>query len=380
MIGRQGLNRVAATAVATMMVVGAIATASLAATVLKEGENASGHIRNSSPSYQFRNQSKPGAPTQSAHGEEYSFTAQRGDRIEISLEPENGSSLKPVLVLISPNGKQVAYDDSLNLLKYQVRIAGTYRLLVLGTDNTRGRYTLAIAGLTTPAASLPEADQVMQNELRLRVIGCGVPNVARIKIGSDERCTRDIEAGQYIYDPTNKRISLVDTRRDLLTQRLQVTVLDRCPTPTTTVAQITLTDPQDSKDYTYCAMPTRFVKAGTYRYNVATDELQPTTIAQPVPAQPVPAQPALPQTPDSRRQILQSDYGLTVLDTCPPARTSLVVVSFPESNQSYVYCAQPNRLLTAGEYTYNATTGNLDPAQKPAPACTVSVGGICLVK
>jgi hypothetical protein len=379
MMTRKGFSRVAAAVAATVMVLGAIADFSNAQTALKDGDNVSGYVQNASPNYSFKNQSATGAPSQTARGVQYTFAAKRGDSIEISVDPEDGSALKPILVLLSPAGKQVAYDVNLNLLRYQVPTTGTYRLLVLGRNNTRGRYTLSIEGLSsaTPTAQAPQADQIMTDVLRLRTIGCGVPNVARIKIGADERCTRDIEPGQYTYDETNRRITLVDTRRDLLAQRLQVNVLERCPSPATSVAQITLTDPQDGRDYTYCATPTRFVRAGAYRYNVNTDDLVPTNAAQ-TPTQPT--TPTTPQQPDSRRQLLQDDYGLRVLDNCPAARTSLVVVSFAEGNQNYVYCANPNRVVTAGEYTYNTTTGALDPAKKPAPACTVSIGGVCLVK
>jgi len=377
MITKKSFSKVAAIAAAAVMVLGTIGHVSIAQTALRDGENVNGYVQNTSPSYSFRNQSIKGAPTQTARGVQYIFSAKRGDSIEISVDAEDGSTLKPILVLLSPNGRQVAYDASLNLLKYQVSTTGNYRLLVLGQNNTRGRFTVSINGLssTAPSNQVSQADQVMTDVLRLRIIGCGVPNVARIRIGSDERCTRDIEPGQYTYDANTRRITLADSRRDLLAQRLQINVLERCPSPATSVAQITLTDPQDGRDYTYCATPTRFVRAGAYRYNVNTDELTPTNAAQ------NPTQPTTPpQTSDSRRQLLQNDYGLTVLDNCPPARTSLVVVSFPEGNQSYVYCANPNRLVKAGEYTYNSSTGNLDAARKPASDCTVSVGGVCLVK
>ncbi|MCL6433492.1 MAG: hypothetical protein K6T90_04620 [Leptolyngbyaceae cyanobacterium HOT.MB2.61] len=382
MVPRQRFSQVAGALAATVMVLGAIASFSTAQTALKDGDNISGYVQNTSPTFTFRNPTVKGNPAQNARGIQYIFAAQRGDYIEIAVDPEDGSTLRPILVLFHPNGRQVGFSNTSNILRYTAPTTGTYRLLVLGGSNTRGRYTLAINGLSTPktATQTSQADQVMTDILRLRIIGCGVPNVARIRIGNEERCTRDIEAGVYTYDDTTKRIILVDSRRELLAQRLQVNVLERCPSPATSVAQITMTDPQDGKDYTYCATPTRFIKAGTYRYNVTTDDLSPTTgtlvTTQPTP-QPSPSPIA---ANDSRRQLLQTDYGLTVLDGCPAARTNLVVVAFPENNQNYIYCANPNRLVRAGEYTYNATTGNLDPAQKPAPACTVSIGGVCLVK
>lgn len=348
---------------------------------LKDGDRVNGLVRSNSSAYQFRNPARPTAPVQRARGEEHTFTAQRGDSIEISLEPEDGSSLRPILVLLDAAGRQVAYSENPGVFRYQVVRPGTYRLLVLGRNNSLGRYTLAIDGLSSAAAPLAQADQVMQDVLKLRVVGCGVPNVARVKIGTEERCTRDIEAGTYTYNEASRSIALVDARRDLLASRLQLNVLDRCPNPATNVAQITLTDAQDGRDYIYCATPTRFLQAGAYRYNPTTDALTPATqVATPIPTTPATPTPTTPPAAiDARRQLLQTDYGLTVLDACPSARNSIVVVNFPEGTQIYQYCANPNRLVRAGEYTYNGKTGALDVATKPVN-CTVTVGGICLVK
>jgi hypothetical protein len=365
---------VAAVAIATLSI-GSFANIALSV-VLKDGDKISGFVRGNSPSYQFRNPARPRV-LQTGRGDQHTFTAQRGDSIEIELDPEDGSTLKPTLVLFDPTGRQVAYSENPSFFKYQVVRPGTYRLLVVGRAASLGRYSLAIDGLSQPAAALPQADQVMQNVLKLRAIGCGIPNVAKIKIGTEERCTRDIEPGSYTYDETARSIKLVDTRRDTLAQRLQLNLLDRCPTPPTSVAQITLTDPQDGRDYTYCATPNRYVTAGSYRYNPTTDTLTAGT-STPTPT-PTPTAPPPTQAADARRQRLQNDYGLNVLDSCPAARASFVVVNVPEGNQVYQYCATPNRLVAAGEYTYNPTTGNLDVASKPQN-CTVTIGGICIIK
>jgi hypothetical protein len=372
-------RKLAAAVAIALFTVGAIGD--LAASVaLKDGDKINGLVRTSSPGFQFRNTTRPGAPVQRARGEEHTFTAQRGDSIEISIDPEDGSALRPAIVLLDPSGRQVAYSENPAVFRYQVVRPGTYRLIVMGRNNSAGRYTLEIDGLSGATAAVSPADQVMQNVLKLRVIGCGVPNVARVRIGTEERCTRDIEAGIYTYEEASRSIKLVDTRRDLLASRLQLNVLDRCPSPATGVAQITLTDPQDGRDYTYCATPTRFVQSGTYRYNPTTDVLTAAAPGTPTPTTPTaPTTPTTPVTPDARRQLLQTEYGLAVLDACPAARTSLVIVNFPEGNQIYQYCANPNRLVRAGEYTYNSKTGNLDVAAKPVD-CTVSVGGICIVK
>ena len=334
------LNRVVTIAAIAGMVASAVVPSVLAATLLQEGDNLSGFIRNTSPNLKYRNQSKRGAPTQTARGEDYTFAAQRGDAIEISVDAEDGSSLRPVLVLLAPGtGKQVAYDATLGLLKYRVPTAGIYRLLVIGQNNTRGRYTLSIAGLSAPATGqpvgqVPQADQVMRDVLRLNIIGCGVPNVSRIKIGAEERCTRDVDPGQYVYNETSRSISLIDPRRDLIAQRLQLTVLDRCPASTTSIARIATLDPQDGREYVYCATPNRFVSAGNYRYDIGRDELKPADATAQTPPL---AQPTSTPINDPRRTLLQDAYGLRVLDNCPPDRTNLVVASFPESSHCLLY-------------------------------------------
>lgn len=371
----------------TVLLLGAIAPLTAAPIVLKEGETTSGFIRNTSPVLRFRNQAKTGAPLESAVGQDYTFNAQRGDSLEISVDVEDGSTLKPILVLINPQGRQVSFDSTLGLLKYRVPTAGKYTLMVLAQGKTRGRYTVNLVGLTAPT-QVAEADQVMTNVLKLRIIGCGVPNVAVIKIGDAERCTRDIEPGQYLYNATTKRITLVDTRRELLAQRLQLTLLDQCPTPATSVVQILVQDPNDKKDYTYCATPNRYVSSGLYRYDIATDKLSPATVATtpatptpatPTPATPTPATPPVTKEADPRRELLQKEYGLSVMESCPAARTRLVVVNFLEEGQVYTYCAQPNRLVTAGEYVYNRQSDRLEVARK-TPDCTISIGGICVLK
>jgi hypothetical protein len=389
---RPVFGKLAVTAAMTVMMVAAIAN--LAESIpIQDGQTVNGFIRPASRAYPFQNSARPGMATQTARGDEYTFTAQRGDSLEVAVTAGNGSALRPAIVLIDPMGRQVRYSENPNFLKYQIVRAGTYKLLVLARNNSLGRYTVAIDGLSGASASssavLP-ADQIMRNTLRLRLIGCGIPNVAKIKIGTEERCTRDVEPGVYVYENATQSIKIVDARRDLIAKQLQVAMLDRCPSAGTPVVQITMTEPQDGRDYTYCATPSRYVQAGNYRYNSTTDTLTALSTASTgtiVPSTTPPSTTQLPTTQlpttplptDSRRQQLQRDYGLTVLDNCPAARTAYVVVNFPEANQIYQYCATPTRFLTAGEYTYNSTTGNLDAATKPAN-CTVTIGGICIVK
>jgi len=379
MLIHQMLGKLATNTAVAVVMVGAIANFAQSVPIT-DGQTINGFIRAASRAYPFKNFARPGTATQTARGDEYTFTARRGDSLEVAVTAEDGSALRPAIALIDPLGRQVSYSESPNFFKYQIVRSGTYKLLVLARNNSLGRYSVAIDGLSTAAAAVPPADQIMQNTLRLRPIGCGIPNVAKIKIGAEERCTRDIEPGVYVYEDATKSIKIVDARRDLIAKQLQVTVLDRCPTAGIPVAQITIAEPQDGRDYTYCATPSRFVQAGSYRYNSITDTLTPlSTASTGTTPPPTTLPPTTPLPTDSRRQQLQRDYGLAVLDNCPAARSAYVVVNFPEANQIYQYCAPPTRFLTAGEYTYNSTTGNLDAATKPAN-CTVTIGGICIVK
>ena len=133
--------------------------------------------------------------------------------------------------------------------------------------------------------------------------------------------------------------------------------------------------PEYGQTYTYCANPTRFVRAGEYTYDLRIGELKPGA-----PADQTPSSPTTPSsTTDSRKQTLQRDFGLTVLDNCPASTSSLVVVSYPEGGQTYRYCANPNRVFPAVQYTYNASNRRLEQAKKPQ-SCTIELGGICIIR
>ncbi len=379
MITRQVYHRLAMAVVVAGTIV-LHAAAGVFAAALQNGE-ASGFINNSSQRFRFRNQSIRNAPVQQAVGQEFTFNATKGDQVEVAIEVEDGSTLKPILVLIEvQSGRQIAFDARVGSVKAQIPTTGAYRLLVLAQGNTRGRYTLVTSGIggasSTPTA---QADQVMTDVLKLRVIGCGVPDVARVRIGNEERCTRDITPGLYVYNATTRSIALVDQRRDIIAQRLQLTMLDACPPIGTATVRISVLASAQAQQATYCANPTRFVAAGDYTYNFDTDKLSPVTTASNPPSVP---QTTPPTANDPRRQLLQTDYGLTVLESCPPARSSLVVVAFPDQanpTQGYVYCANANRLVPAGDYVYNQASNQLERATR-AEQCAVSLAGVCLVK
>lgn len=331
MISRKFFKKVATTVAVTGMILSIVTDIAGAATRLKNGDTVNGFIQTNSSSFRYRNQSLRNSPFQTAAGEDYIFNSKRGDTIQVSVEVEDGSTLLPILVLTSSQtGNQVAYNDKTRSLSYKVTADGEYRLLILGQNNTRGRYTLAISGIT--------GDTTAQT-------------------------------------PTNQPTPSNDPRRQILQNDYGLTLLDKCPA--TTDKLVVANFPEYGQTYTYCGNPNRFLRAGQYTYDLASGDLKPG--APPATGGNSSSPTAVNPNNDPRRQLLQNDYGLTVLDNCPSSTTSLVVVSYPEGTQTYRYCATPNRVFTAGEYKYNLTTRKLDPVTKPQQ-CTVQIGGICIVR
>jgi len=321
MVIRTVMRRIATPVAISGFILSILSHTATAATKLDNNDSVSGFIQTNSPSFRYRNDLVPNAPLETAAGEEYRFNAQQGDTVRINVKPEDGSSLSPILVLSSSQtGNQVLYNDKTNLLVYQVPISGEYKLLVLGRNNSRGRYTVSISGITpgliadTPSTQTP------------------------------------------------------DKRKQLLRDDFGLRVLENCPAATGSLVVVSF--PESDQTYTYCANPNRFLEAGQYTYDASTQTLKP---GRPE------TQTAANQTPDPRQEKLAEDYGLNVLDTCPPATSSLVVISYPDGGQTYRYCADPNRVFPAGNYTYNARTQSLEPVKQPE-ACTVQVGGVCIVR
>lgn len=321
MFTRTTINRIATSYAISGVILSILTNTAIAATKLNNNDSVSGFIQTNAPSFRYRNDLLPNAPLETAAGEEYLFNAQQGDTVRITVKPEEGSTLSPILVLSSSQtGNQVAYNDKTNLLVYQVPISGEYKLLVLGRNNTRGRYTVSLSGITP---------------------------------------------GIIVNNSSNQT---TDKRKQLLQNDYGLRVLDNCPAATGSLVVVSF--PESDQTYTYCANPNRFLEAGQYTYDMSTETLKPGRPG---------TQTAANQTTDPRQEKLEDEYGLNVLDTCPPATSSLVVISYPEGGQTYRYCADPNRVFPAGNYTYNASTQSLEPVKKPE-ACTVQVGGICIVR
>ncbi len=414
MISRKFFHKVAATVAVTGMILSIVTDIAGAATRLKNGDTVNGFIQTNSPSFRYRNQSLRNSPFQTAAGEEYIFNSKRGDTIQVTVEVEDGSTLLPILVLTSSQtGNQVAYNDKTRSLSYKVTADGEYRLLILGQNNTRGRYTLAISGIApdttaqnpqpTSAPSNDPRRLLLQNEYGLTLLDKCPTTTDKLVVANFPEygqtytyCgnpNRFLRAGQYTYDLASGELkpgapatigsnpstppvtSTTDPRRQLLQNEYGLTLLDKCPTITDKL--VVANFPEYGQTYTYCGNPNRFLRAGQYTYDLASGDLKPGAPSATGTNSPSPT--AVNPDPDPRRQLLQKDYGLTVLDTCPPSTNSLVVISYPEGTQNYRYCANPNRIFPAGEYKYNLTTRKLDPVAKPQQ-CTLQIGGICIVR
>lgn len=366
--------------------------------MLKNG-NINGLIRNNSPTFRFRNQSRMGSPLQTAAGEEYIFQAKQGDTLNITVDVQGGN-LTPVLVLISSEtGRQVAYNDIDNALNYQVTDAGEYRLLVLGQNSSRGRYTLTVSGLSeeniaqnnnsTPSTNTTDAKrQLLQNDYGLTVLDSCPPNTNSLAVinfveyGQNYRyCARPnrvYPAGEYTFDVSSNQLKPgapvaagmsntagnTDPRKQILQNDFGLRVLNSCPPSVSSLTVVNF--PETGQNYRYCANANRVYPAGEYTYDAATQQLKPGGNF------------AGNSASDPRRVMLENEYGLKVLDSCPAVKSGVVSVLFPEVGQTF--CANPNRVYPAGEYTYNANTRNLDSGSKKQERCTVSVGGVCVVR
>ena len=72
-------------------------------------------------------------------------------------------------------------------------------------------FSLNLLGVSKTLAFTPEeAEAIMTDELRLKIVGCAVPGVTRIQIGAEEFCTLELPGEKrFLYDPgTNKLIDV----------------------------------------------------------------------------------------------------------------------------------------------------------------------------
>ena len=394
------IKKIAATVAIAGIMLLTTGLGAIAQTALRDGDSINGVIRANSPAFRFRNESRTGSPVQSAPGDEYTFNARQGDTINISVEDDG--NLSPVLVLLSSDtGRQVAYDDINGTLRFRVPAAGQYRLLVLGQNSSRGRYTLSVSGITGTSVAGGSSStndsrrQILENEYGLRVLDSCPPSTSSLVVVSFAEAgqtyrycanpNRLFRAGEYTYDAASGDLKpgapvasggtsvSGDRRRQLLENDYGLRVLDSCPPATGSLVVVSFEE--SNQIYRYCANPTRLVRAGEYTYDPTNNELRPGALAGGSGT----------TTSDRRQQLLQNEFGLRVLNNCPASTDSLVVVSYPDGGRTYRYCANPTRDYPAGEYVYNARINDLEDVGSAVTGnteqrCRIEVGGICIVR
>ncbi|MGE5660519.1 MAG: hypothetical protein ACM37W_28355, partial [Actinomycetota bacterium] len=155
MKGRKWFSGIAATVLATGVAVAGLSLSSWAQQ-LRNNQVLQGVIDNGSPIYRFRDMWTPGTPTRELRGQEYNFTAQEGDQLQVNVDVNRSYGFSPVLVLFySDNNKQVAFSQN-SVFSYQIPRSGNYRLLVLAKDaSTPKGYGLAIYGISEEGARRP---------------------------------------------------------------------------------------------------------------------------------------------------------------------------------------------------------------------------------
>ncbi|MGB8691198.1 MAG: hypothetical protein WCD53_28280 [Microcoleus sp.] len=214
------------------------------------GDRIDGVIRRTSTIYRFRNMWVPGSPTEELRGQEYTFNANEGDRIQVYLDTNRSGGFTPVMVLFYGNNKQVAFTQETSF-NYQIPRAGDYRLLVLAKDAARGgNYTLEVSGIAGDRRvrnsrdnrgnnNQLDGERILRNDFGLRPVDCSQRrSMVRVRFddGDTTYCaipTRDYPQGDYYYNPRTRDLDsarLDDSRYDAGRDQCRVMVGGKCVT------------------------------------------------------------------------------------------------------------------------------------------------------
>lgn len=228
MKGRKFFSSIAASVLIAGMALTGISS-SAGAEEVRNNDPVEGVIRSNSPTYRFRNMWSPGTPVEQLRGQEYTFSAEAGEEIEVNLDMDRGG-FSPVLVLFhADSNKQLAYSQE-NSFTYRIPRSGEYKLLVLAKDASRNsRYTLEVSGI--------DGDRDTRNSRNNR--------------GDDSSDDRE----QFLEDEFGLRPLDCRLRR--------------------TMVRVTFSE--DGDESTHCAQPTRAIPAGDYNYNARTKDLDSVT-------------------------------------------------------------------------------------------------------
>ncbi len=233
MKARNVLNSITAAVLVAGLALTGISSGAVAEQI-GNGDRIDGVIRRTSPIYRFRNMWTPGAPVEELRGQEYTFSANEGDDIQVYLDT-NRRGFTPVMVLFYGDNKQVAFtqDSSFN---YRIPRSGDYKLLVLAKDAARGGdYTLEVAGIQggdrrardlrddrgnngrNSRGDNRDGERILRDDLGLRAIDCNQRrSMVRVRFddGNSTYCaipTRDYPQGDYYY---NSRTRDLDSARN----------------------------------------------------------------------------------------------------------------------------------------------------------------------
>ncbi len=221
---------------------------------ITNGDRLDGVIRRTSTIYRFRNMWVPGSPTEELRGQEYTFTANEGDDIQVYLNTNRSGGFTPVMVLFYGNNKQVAFTQETSF-NYQIPRSGDYRLLVLAKDATRGgNYTLEVSGIQGDRRARDwrdnrsnngrsnrrdnnnryDGEQILRDDLGLRAVDCNQRrSLVRVRFDDADTTycaipTRDYPQGDYYYNPRTRNLD--SARIDDSRNQCRVVVGGQCVT------------------------------------------------------------------------------------------------------------------------------------------------------
>ncbi|MDQ2097440.1 MAG: hypothetical protein QQW96_07320 [Tychonema bourrellyi B0820] len=243
------LNSIAAIVLVAGLALTGISSGAVAEQI-GNGDRIDGVIRRTSTIYRFRNMWVPGTPIEELRGQEYTFTANEGDDIQVYLDTNRRGGFTPVMVLFYGNNKQVAFTQETSF-NYQIPRRGDYRLLVLAKDAARGgNYSLEVSGIQGDRRARNSRDnrgdnnrydgeRILRNDFGLRAVDCNQRrSMVRVRFDDEDTTycaipTRDYPQGDYYYNPRTRDLDsarLDDSRYDAGRDQCRVMVGGKCVT------------------------------------------------------------------------------------------------------------------------------------------------------
>jgi hypothetical protein len=271
MKGHEFFNRLAVSVLIAGISLTGIAS-SATAERLYNNDTVDGRISRSSPTYRFRNIWIPNNPVEELRGEEYTFRAESGDKIDFNLDINRGDFSPSLVLFHAETNKQMAYTQNKSFT-YRIPKSGEYKLLVLARNNPRnGRYTLEISGL----------DENRNNQNRDRWDNRensrnnrrddnwdNNRNNRRDDNWDNTRNNRNNRRDNTRNNRNNRQDNTRDNRQQFLQDEFGLRPLDCRLRRSLVIVNFR----ENGDNYALCAEPTRSIPAGTYDYNYRTRDL-----------------------------------------------------------------------------------------------------------